>query len=94
MRLPIRCSPTQLAIGSKTVHANTCGNGSDTYAYRVADPCASDVVDLSDYALFSACFTGPNNGPVADGCSCFDADGDNDIDLADFGAFQTTLTGR
>lgn len=83
-----------LAVGSKTIHANTFGHGSDTYTYQVADPCASDVVDLSDYAAFTACFTGPNNGPAADGCTCFDTDGDNDIDLPDFGVLQTNFTGR
>lgn len=78
--------------------SHTAGNGQccripyNGLARRVR--CASNVVDLSDCALFAACFTGPNNGPVADGCTCFDTDGDNDIDLPDFGVFQTTFTGR
>ncbi len=81
-----------LAVGSKTIHANTFGNGSDTYAYQVTDPCASDVVDLSSYAAFAACFTGPDNGPIADGCVCFDSDGDDDVDLHAFGLFQASVT--
>ncbi|MFH0980506.1 MAG: hypothetical protein V2A79_03080 [Planctomycetota bacterium] len=44
-------------------------------------------VDLTDYATFGACLTGPAYSPTAD----LDADGD--VDLDDFAAWQPCLTG-
>ncbi len=48
-----------------------------------------DVVDAADFAVVVVCFTGPDAGPVLDGCACGDLDGDTDVDLADFAAYQT-----
>lgn len=50
-------------------------------------------VDVQDYGLFSACFTGPNNGPVAPTCQCADIDGDTDVDLDDYYMFWQTVNG-
>jgi len=55
-------------------------------------------VDKDDFAIFSACVTGPAvAGPPA-GCtpaqfSACDRDGDNNVDQADFGMFQRCYTG-
>jgi len=50
-------------------------------------------VDLADFALFQACFNGPNRLP-AGGCTRdADLDGDADVDLADFGVFQNCFNG-
>lgn len=58
-----------------------------------------DAVDLEDYLLFSDCMSGPNAFPQpsvtgASGAQCliaFDFDDDNDVDLADFSAFASSL---
>ena len=57
-------------------------------------------VDLDDYAAFSDCLSGPNSSPspappvlTQDCLDAFDVDRDNDVDLGDFGAFQTVFTG-
>jgi hypothetical protein len=46
------------------------------------------VVDAVDFAVVAGCFTGPDAGPVPDGCECGDLNGDTDVDLADFAAYQ------
>ncbi|HUU82043.1 MAG TPA: agmatine deiminase family protein [Phycisphaerae bacterium] len=46
------------------------------------------TVDLTDFAQWEACMTGPANGPFAAGCGAFNADTDTDVDLADFAEFQ------
>ena len=50
-------------------------------------------VDLTDFAGFQLCFTGPGGGPLGEGCEAFDADDDGDVDLADFSDFQLAFTG-
>lgn len=50
-------------------------------------------VDLTDFADFQLCFTGPGGGPVDPECACADFDDDDDVDLADFGGFQLSFTG-
>ncbi|MCK4660838.1 MAG: hypothetical protein KAV82_15065 [Phycisphaerae bacterium] len=50
-------------------------------------------VDLTDFAQFGACMTGPDNDPVAPGCDMFDFDWDDDVDTDDFGGFQVAFTG-
>ena len=49
-------------------------------------------VDLSDYAAFAACLTGPGGGLLLD-CDVFDFDEDNDVDVGDFAVFQRSFTG-
>ena len=49
-------------------------------------------VDLIDHAALVDCMTGP--GVIADPrCVCFDADSDDDVDLADFRSFQQVYSG-
>jgi hypothetical protein len=62
--------------------------GIQTAAVGAGDYDGDGIVDLSDYAEFPDCFTGPGEGPSLRGCDAFDADGDTDIDLVDFLAFQ------
>lgn len=45
----------------------------------------------ADFRLFNTCFTGPLSGEMAGECDCFDFDGDQDVDFADFGRFQRQL---
>lgn len=52
-------------------------------------------VDLTDFALFGQCYTGPNVPPNP-GCPPgvnADLDGDNDVDLTDFKIFGQNFTG-
>jgi len=44
-------------------------------------------VDEKDYAHYDLCSFGPDLGMPLN-CDCFDVDGDGDLDLADFAAFQ------
>jgi len=50
------------------------------------------AVDLDDFAPFPDCLGGPDvlSGPIE--CGCFDLNADDDVDLFDFGLFQTGLT--
>ncbi len=48
-----------------------------------ADHNGDGVVDLSDYAAWVGCLTGPGVAPVA-GCGWGDLDGDGDVDVGDF----------
>ncbi len=49
------------------------------------------VIDIADYTDFKFCLErfGYERSPILDACTrVFDSDGDNDVDLADFAAFQ------
>ena len=48
--------------------------------------------NLIDYKSFQACITGPNSGPVSPGCSCFDFNDDDDVDLTAWRLFQQVFT--
>jgi hypothetical protein len=49
-------------------------------------------VDLTDFAAFQLCFSGPGGG-LDDGCGCADLDNDGDVDLNDFNGFQLAFSG-
>ena len=49
-------------------------------------------VDLTDYAVFADCLTGPS-GDLMPNCTCSDINTDGDVDLADFIQFQQVFTG-
>ncbi|MEE9297340.1 MAG: hypothetical protein V3W34_20570 [Phycisphaerae bacterium] len=67
--------------------------GVDNIAAIVVGDCDTDGnVDLDDYAVFVNCTTDPGGGQPA-GCGCANFDCDNDVDLHDYGALQTTYTG-
>jgi len=48
------------------------------------------VVDEKDYAHYDLCSFGPNQAMPLN-CDCFDTDGDGDLDLLDFAAFQVNF---
>ncbi|GJM23710.1 MAG: hypothetical protein DHS20C16_01250 [Phycisphaerae bacterium] len=51
-------------------------------------------VDLRDFAMLQICTTGDGGGPIGEQlCTCFDRDGDDDIDAYDYGAFMQCLDG-
>jgi hypothetical protein len=54
--------------------------------------CDGDV-DLTDYAEYDACLTGPGGGWDSPACGVFDGDADIDVDLIDFAEWTRTFTG-
>lgn len=50
-------------------------------------------VDGADFSALPACFTGPETDASENCVDAFDSDGDRDVDLADFGAFQAAFGG-
>jgi len=68
------------------------------YEFGIGDYYCDQAVNLNDFAGWSSCMNGPqatalaDEPPVAPGCEAFDFDGDGDVDLADFAAFQRVLT--
>lgn len=51
------------------------------------------TVNLSDFAFWSACMTGPETASVPSACAAFDFNVDSRVDLLDFRAFQRVFTG-
>ncbi len=49
--------------------------------------------DVFDFEQFDLCFTGPDAGPLGDGCAVFDFDVDQDVDKADLAEMQKQNTG-
>ena len=61
------------------------------YEFGIGDYDFDQGVDLTDFAAWSSCMTGPSTADTAvphDPCVAFDFDGDGDVDLLDFGGFQ------
>lgn len=52
------------------------------------DTDANGAVDLDDFADLVQCLGGPGIEEGGAGCECFDFDGDNDYDLADYAVLQ------
>jgi hypothetical protein len=52
----------------------------------VPDIDADGDIDLTDYAGYAECLTGPGSA-LTNGCGPADLDNDNDVDLRDFAAF-------
>lgn len=50
-------------------------------------------VDLSDFAEFSRCYSGPDGGLLQELCALHDADCDGDVDVSDFARFAQVFTG-
>jgi hypothetical protein len=62
------------------------------YEFGIGDYDCDQSVDLTDFANWSACMTGPSTADTAvphiPGCEAFDFNADGDVDLLDFDAFQ------
>ncbi|UCD27617.1 MAG: PQQ-binding-like beta-propeller repeat protein, partial [Planctomycetota bacterium] len=50
-------------------------------------------VDQDDFALYQACYTGPDNRPVPSGCETKDFDQDGDVDIDDLTIFEICASG-
>ncbi|NOT00073.1 MAG: hypothetical protein HOP29_05555 [Phycisphaerales bacterium] len=60
----------------------------------VAGDCDEDGgVSKFDFANFADCATGPDGGPLSLECLCVDFDGDDDVDVVDFGDMQQVIQG-
>ena len=59
------------------------------------DATGDNNIDLTDYALFTDCLTGPGGGPYSpdDACSVSDIDQDGDVDLFDAANLMIAFTG-
>ncbi len=84
--------------GLPRVHACIVDMGAYEYQgnHYFGDADENCVVDLADYLDFSFCLDrfGYERNPILDACiEVFDADGDKDVDLADFAEFQRVFAG-
>ena len=58
------------------------------YEFGIGDYNCDQSVDLSDFASWSACMTGPRSGPYGAGCEAFDFNADGSVDLLDVAGWQ------
>ena len=89
--------------GTVEMTANPDSDGSDEVTllnnvvgvrlYASSDFDQDGDVDLADFAIFAACFNGPNRPPAGPNCDAADFDNDNDVDLADFAIFAACFNG-
>ena len=61
------------------------------FEFGIGDFNCDRTVDLTDFADWSACMTGPGNGRTDSGCEAFDFEADADVDLKDFAGVQTVF---
>ncbi len=60
----------------------------------VAGDCQQDGdVDLSDYGPFTDCIAGPEQGPPAPACICYDVNRNGSVEMTDFAIIQANHTG-
>ena len=89
-----RLYSVDVATGMTQLVATVPGFGADLAVVPHPD---GDVdfdgdVDLSDYALFRACLTGPHSADPLGECRFSDLHTDGDIDLVDVAVFQSAMT--
>ncbi len=92
-------TPTSAQLGtlqSITIRAaNTAGSDTESWQVLVvnkADFDADGDVDLADFGLLQACYSG-SGVAYPTGCAKADFDGDNDVDQTDFTQFKACLGG-
>ncbi len=61
------------------------------YEFGIGDHNCSQTVDLTDFAGWAACMTGPDVGPYDPGCEAFDFEYDGDVDAEDYAGFQAIM---
>ncbi|MCB9849989.1 MAG: VCBS repeat-containing protein [Phycisphaerales bacterium] len=82
--------------GTQTVVSNVAADQMVTVTHGgFGDLDADGDVDLTDYASFRDCMTGPGDGTIIylSGCRAADIDGDGDVDLTDFAVVAANFTG-
>lgn len=83
--------PDECDIADNTMH-DVNDNMTPDECEGLGDLDADGDRDLSDFASFLDCVTGPD-GTVAPGCGPADLDQDQDVDFADYGAFARLFSG-
>ena len=63
------------------------------YEFGIGDYDCDRDVDLTDFANWPACMTGPDSSPYGAGCEAFDFEYDLDVDLADLAGFLCVFEG-
>ena len=63
------------------------------YEFGIGDYNCNQVIDLSDFASWPDCMTGPEGGSYGAGCEAFDFEFDGDVDMLDFDQFQQIFSG-
>jgi FG-GAP repeat len=94
--LAVSVSGNKALVGAPTKNC-ALGNWCGTAYFFNNLPQPGDVtqdskVDLADHAFISDCATGPQTQADSD-CICADIDSDGDVDLIDWGRFQTRFSG-
>jgi hypothetical protein len=76
-------------------HARVLCDRVDMGAYEsgIGDYYCDGSVDLSDFANWGACMTGPDGGPCDEACVVFDFDADTDVDVRDYALFSGAFSG-
>ena len=64
------------------------------YEFGIGDYNCDQTVDLSDFANWSTCMTGPGATSIPASCEPFDFNADSAIDLLDFAEFAAAVSGR
>ena len=85
-----------LAVMLVLVARSTAGQSNEDRADRAAGLTSSDARALhrdGDVPHWVDRITGPESGPLGDGCDDCDLDGDLDVDHRDFAAFQRAFDG-
>jgi predicted outer membrane repeat protein len=62
------------------------------YEFGIGDYDCDRQVDLTDFANWESCMTGPDSASYPEACLPFDFELDYDVDLSDFAGFQQALT--
>ncbi|MCP4592364.1 MAG: hypothetical protein GY842_16650, partial [bacterium] len=90
----------RLVLSTASYDCNTNGVPDECDSIAPGDFDGDGFVTLADYMWFADCTAGPNTPPAVPMPACapayltaFDMDNDNDVDLADFAAFQEAFSG-
>lgn len=69
-------------------------NGGFWFPIEPTDCNEDGGINLFDYDAFEVCLSGPQGGLLGPGCSCFDVDGNQHVDLLDFAEMQSLFSGQ
>lgn len=87
------CCDVEWDAACVTIAAGVCGAGFETCGQPLplGDFDGDGRSTIVDYGSFDACVTNSSPGSLNPGCSVFDYNFDNTMELSDFGGFQITF---